>query len=793
MLQKPGQNFDSFVTEIKLQADQCELGAAYDRNIKDRIIQGLRDDVLRLAGEIASVGGHRLRLPALVLWARFLQRASVPQGLKKTLELCKSAELSKLHSLAMSQPQPTSSTQVDAISRQGIKKFQGQINSSKQQYNNSKHSRNNKNPAQHKQRPCSRCGSHHTPRNRPAYGKSCHNCQMLNHFTSVCRQPKRQPPPKYQHRVSTIECNPDIAYIGTISTSQQCDWLQEIIINDFPVTFKLDTGAQVNVLPLSVIRKLKNQPSIHPTSLEVCTYTGDALPVVGESVFMYVVNNQHRELKFIVVDLNGQPVLSAAACTALNLIQRIDSSLQVNEKCNVNLVNTQSSDNVYSSIVTSHLSISVPNSSNNSIPHPHKLLKLIEEYSDIFEGVGLIPGKHKIILHEDATPVIAASRKILLALENKLKDELFRMEQNCIIKKVTKPTDSVNPIVVVPKKDGSIRVCLDPRPLNKYIKRQHYHIPLQAQLLSKLNGSKVFSLLDAKNAFYHIQLDEESSDICTFITPFGRESGLKLNKDKAKIAVSELQYLGHIISPDGVSPDPKEVSAVTDLTVPTSKQDLMRFLGKYLAVADALSRAPLPTHLVSTSDIDNAQLMVSLLVQASKSKLDEILLETKNHIEPQSMANYIENGWPESKSVVLNAQPYWHCQSELYIKNGLICRGQRLVIPNSYRKDVLQCLHIGHRGIVSCRNLARQSLYWPGMSTEIENRVSHCDICQQNQKSNSKDPLLDRKLSERPWQKVATDFFHLSSVTYLLIVDYFSKYIELQHLHHCCVVPQHLN
>ncbi|GBM38644.1 hypothetical protein AVEN_153841-1 [Araneus ventricosus] len=112
------------------------------------------------------------------------------------------------------------------------------------------------NPSQHKQRPCSRCGSHHTPRHCLAYGKSCHNCQMLSHFTNDCRQPKRQQPPKYQHRFSAIECNPDIAYIGTISTSQQCDWLQEIIINDFPVTFKLDTGAQVNVLSLSVIRKL---------------------------------------------------------------------------------------------------------------------------------------------------------------------------------------------------------------------------------------------------------------------------------------------------------------------------------------------------------------------------------------------------------------------------------------------------------------------------------------------------------------------------------------------------------
>ncbi|GBO29672.1 Retrovirus-related Pol polyprotein from transposon 297 [Araneus ventricosus] len=136
-----------------------------------------------------------------------------------------------------------------------------------------------------------------------------------------------------------------------------------------------------------------------------------------------------------------------------------------------------------------------------------------------------------------------------------------------------------------------------------------------------------------------LQLDKESSDLYTFITPFGRfrflvmpfglksapevyqkvmdnifedcpdiysyfddimvysknmtdhyeklkkvfqiarESGLKLNKDKDKIAVSELQYLGRTISPDGVSPEPKKVSAVTDFPVPTSKQELMRFLG----------------------------------------------------------------------------------------------------------------------------------------------------------------------------------------------------------------------
>ena len=113
--------------------------------------------------------------------------------------------------------------------------------------------------------------------------------------------------------------------------------------------------------------------------------------------------------------------------------------------------------------------------------------------------------------------------------------------------------------------------------------------------------------------------------------------------------------------------------------------------GKQLAVADALSRAPLSLLPVSTSDIDSIPLMVSLLVQASKSKRQEIVSETENDIELQSVKNYIENGWPQSKhNVTLHAQPYWHCQSELNVKNGLICRGQRLVVPKSCQKDVLQ-------------------------------------------------------------------------------------------------------
>lgn len=89
-----------------------------------------------------------------------------------------------------------------------------------------------------------------------------------------------------------------------------------------------------------MFQNLNNCPSIFPSALKVCSYTGDALPVVGESVQSCVVNSVCYKLKCIIVNLNVQPILSAAACTALNLMQRIDYPVQVSRKCKGNTVNT---------------------------------------------------------------------------------------------------------------------------------------------------------------------------------------------------------------------------------------------------------------------------------------------------------------------------------------------------------------------------------------------------------------------------------------------------------------------
>ena len=102
------------------------------------------------------------------------------------------------------------------------------------------------------------------------------------------------------------------------------------------------------------------------------------------------------------------------------------------------------------------------------------------------------------------------------------------MEKIDVITKVTEPTEWVNSVVVTEKKNGKVKVCLDPRDLNKAIKREHYPMKTVEEVAAQLAGATVFSTLDASSGFWHVKLDEKSSKLTTFNTPFGRYRFLRL-------------------------------------------------------------------------------------------------------------------------------------------------------------------------------------------------------------------------------------------------------------------------
>ena len=113
-------------------------------------------------------------------------------------------------------------------------------------------------------------------------------------------------------------------------------------------------------------------------------------------------------------------------------------------------------------------------------------------------------------------------------MKEKVKKELDRMEKLKIIRRVDEPIDWVNSTVVVPKADGEVRICLDPRDLNSAIKREHYQMPTLDEITSQLTGMKYFTVLDATSGYWVVPLSRESSLLTTFQTPFGRFCYLRM-------------------------------------------------------------------------------------------------------------------------------------------------------------------------------------------------------------------------------------------------------------------------
>lgn len=105
---------------------------------------------------------------------------------------------------------------------------------------------------------------------------------------------------------------------------------------------------------------------------------------------------------------------------------------------------------------------------------------------------------------------------------------LNELEKQGIICKVDNPKSFVSNLVVVEKPNGSIRLCIDPTNLNQATKRAPHLIPSMQDISYKLNNKSVFSVLDLKDGFYNIELDEASSEHCAFSTPFGTYKFLRL-------------------------------------------------------------------------------------------------------------------------------------------------------------------------------------------------------------------------------------------------------------------------
>ncbi|KAK7093234.1 hypothetical protein V1264_007024 [Littorina saxatilis] len=157
---------------------------------------------------------------------------------------------------------------------------------------------------------------------------------------------------------------------------------------------------------------------------------------------------------------------------------------------------------------------------------------------------------------------------------------------------------------------------------------------------------------------------------------------------------------------------------------------------------------------------------------------------TEDDAELQQLKAYIHHGWPESRKLCHpSTTEFWTFGDELSIIDDIIFKGQKIFVPSAMRSAMLTKIHEGHLGIEKTTQRARQILFWPGMVTAIQKTVSSCPICIPKLPSNPKQPLRSHSMPSRPWQKVATDLFNWNSKDYLVTVDYYSRYFEVDQLH----------
>lgn len=968
--QMEGENIDAYVTALRLLCQHCEFEHLEGGLIRDRIVCGVTD---------TGVRDRLLRTDELTLEkaVKICQASEVSSEENRHIEKTKSKEQSGAIDALLSTRAPRRSGAPAAATereergraraapaatnarRAGASGWRRHTTVSSNRgfdYGSSRETVS---------RCCSACGGVHDDNARcPARFAKCFLCFNKGHFKNMCTARGK--------RVHEIQESGDsenefyyVSSLGQTSQSKDSKWFERLNLaeNEYRMSelFKLDTGSDLNVLSVVTFKRLGfTIKDIKPCSIRAQSFCGNYIEILGTRQMLWSFKNKNYLIDFVISNHRCQSVLGKYTCEELGLIKRVFA------------------------------------------------LK-IENYEDLFHGVGKLPGKYKIILENNASPSVCPVRKIPLGIRDKLKTELDKMEHMGIIRKVSHPTEWVNAIVLPAKKDGGIRVCLDPRPLNRAVRRAHYPLPTLTEIAAKLTNARYFSKLDARSGFWMIELDDDSADLCTFGTPFGRykflrlpygincasevfhskirqlledldgvdsfiddviiwgrtkeehderlirlldrarEVGIKFNRDKCEFCVEQVTYLGHVFSEKGMQIDTNKIKAIMDMPEPRDRPSLERFLGminylskfipnysqmagplrgllkkgnewvwdsvhqtavhklkqavcsapvlalysserpvvitvdasstaigaallqdgrpvefssltmtdtqkryaqiekemlaivfamekyhqyvygkqdvivetdhkplealfkksldavpvrlqrmmlrvqryeftvvykpgKYMYVADALSRAALPElmHDRVTCEVEDQACFLIANTPFSDSKLTLVREATQRDQECELIRHYILAGWPRYKKDLHDiVKKHWSYKEELQLIDGVIFKNHLVYIPRELRGEMISRVHEGHLGIDRCKRRARDVMFWNGMSRDVEQTVRACATCAEHAARNVKEPMIPHSIPDSPWRKVGADLFFCDQKNFLIIVDYFSNYIEI--------------
>ena len=163
--------------------------------------------------------------------------------------------------------------------------------------------------------------------------------------------------------------------------------------------------------------------------------------------------------------------------------------------------------------------------------------------------------------------------------------------------------------------------------------------------------------------------------------------------------------------------------------------------------------------------------------------LKRIRQETAKDPVLAALQTVVTNGWrSERKEAPEELRVYWNFRDELSVYDDVLYKSHQVIVPASLRPKMLRKIHKAHQGADSSIRRARESLFWPGMQAAIRESCLSCGICSQFLSERPQGPMKSHEIPNRPWSKVSADIFQLAGSNYLVMVDHYSDFFELESL-----------
>lgn len=594
-IQQQGETTAEFVAELRRLAQHCEYGATLEDMLRDRLVCGIKDE---------RVQRRLLSEPSLKF--------------KKAWEISQAMELAMKNAKDLQRNLETLPVPVAVGQMQQANKVASTSTSNK----GPRQTRPYPHAQPHKQgthfSKCYRCGrTDHSANDCRVRSYICHNCGKQGHLAKVCRGGQSSSTPveskvNKDHKAYCMEpdletpVNAETNYTmyKTSAQDKEPPLIANVLINKRMVSMEIDTGASVSIMSETTYDSVFKQekPSLHKGEhVELRTYTGQKIPVVGSCSVTVEHNNQKTELPLLIVSGQGPNLLGRDWLRHLKLAwQEI-----------------------------------------HQVKHAYSTAEIMTQYEELFrDDLGELKGQTvQIKIKSDAQPKFCKARTVPFAMKKQVEDELDRLQKSGVIEPVTFSRWAA-PIVPVIKENGTIRICGDYKAtVNQAANVDSYPLPRVEELFAAMSGGQTFSKLDLSHAYLQLVLDEPSRELATINThrglfqytrmPFGisaapaifqrtieslladipqavaflddilvtgksetehianldrvltrlQNAGLRLKREKCKFFAPEVVYLGHRINAAGLHPTTEKVQAINDAPVPRNVTELKSYLG----------------------------------------------------------------------------------------------------------------------------------------------------------------------------------------------------------------------